>query len=94
MERNVDAVPPGHRPAVLEEERGLDRRVAVEPLGERPGVGAVDHPGAIRRRHERVGPREGLRQGPDVLDGRLAVVRAEDDVVAFEELVRPAGCLE
>ena len=45
------------RVAVLEEEGDLDALVAVEPRRERGGalataVEAVDHPGAVRRRHE------------------------------------------
>ena len=49
-------------------------------------------PGAVRRGHDVLG--EGVLQPLDLVHGRLTVVGAEDDCVALEELVRPAGGLD
>ena len=86
--------------------RAQRRRVAVAPgrttstaglpSSRRARIAAVvvrvDHPGTVRRRHERVGER--VLQPRHVVHRRLAVVGAEDDGVALEELVRPAGRLD
>ena len=72
----------------LADEDDVDGRVAVEPAREGRGiVVGVDHPGAVRGRHELV--REDVLQPRDLTHRRLAVVGAEDDGVALEELVAP-----
>ncbi len=89
----VGSIAPCNHAVAVATENDVDGRVAVEPAREdrRIGVG-VDHRGAIRRGHERV--REDVLQTRHVAHRRLAVVGAEDDGVALEELVGPAGCLD
>ena len=76
--------------AVLEEERDVDRRLAVERRRERARVVAVEHRRAVRGGDERAVDDE-LRRPLDV---RLPVVGAEHDRVPLEELVRPARRVE
>ncbi len=77
----------------LAPEDDVDGFVAVEPPGEhRRIVVGVDHARAVRGGHEVFG--EDVLQPGDVGHGRLAVVGAENDRVALEELVRPARGLD
>ncbi len=69
------AVAAGHHLAVLEEERDVDRRLAVERLGEAPRIVAVEHRGAVGGGDESAVDRQARR----LLDARLAVVGAEHD---------------
>ena len=86
-EAELLAVAPRDRRAVLAEERHLDGGVAVEPARERARVLAaagqpVDLPGAVGGGDERrpSTPREAAPASvATALDGRLAVVGAEDD---------------
>ena len=85
--------------AVLEEERRLDRRLLVEPLGQCTHIvlvaQPVEHPGAVRCRHQHSGKiAEGLLQANVPVDLRLAVVGAKDNRVPLEKLVGAAGCVE
>ena len=80
----------GRRPRRVEEQRDIDRGLAVERGREGARVVAVDHRGAVRGGH--AGAVDG--EPRDLLDVRVAVVGAEDDGVALEELVRPAGRVE
>ncbi len=76
--------------------RDLDGRVAVEPLRRAPRAArreGVDHPGAVRRGDDAV-VAERVLEPRRSIDVRLAVVRADDDGVALEELVQAAGGVE
>ena len=83
-EAQLLAVAPRDRLAALEEERDLDRVVAVQPLRQLARVLAaagqpVDHPGAVRRGHDDVvGPDEALLERDRALDAGLAVVGADE----------------
>ena len=108
-EANLVAVAPGDRAPVLVEEDGVHRLVAVEALGERAGlfaaarepvhlsgaIGGAD--GDVRALLAATEEAEvgvgGLERSGAVHLG-LAVVRAEDHVVALEELLPAAGGIE
>src|SRR5205807_10127279 len=84
----------------FQEERDVDRVLAVEPLGEYARVRSrvfqpVQHPGAVRRGRQDVGEvGDGTVEIRLPFDMRLPVVRAEDDRVALEELVAATGRVE
>ena len=84
----------------FEEQDGLCRLFLVEPLCERPCVGRgtaepIQHSGPVRRGDEHVVEIPERRLQANVLgDMRLPVVRAENNRVTLEELLRPAGRVE
>ncbi len=80
------AVAPNDQLAVFFEEHDSCCRLRVEPFGDGARVVGVDHAGAVRRGDEIVAGIEAR----DLLDARLAVVAADHDRVALEELVGTA----
>ncbi len=79
--------------AVLDEERRVHRVDCVEARGCDARLVRVDHRRAIRRGDER-GRVDVILEPRRLVDVRLPVIGAEDDGVALEELVEPAGRLD
>ena len=88
-EAQLGAVAARHRLLALAPEDDVDGVVPVEPAREHRDHRRVDHPGAVRGRHDLVG--EDVLEPPYLAHGRLAVIRADDDRVALEELLRASS---
>ena len=99
-EAKLLAVAPGHRLGAFAVEHDLRGGLAVEPSRELGRVLAalrqpVDHARPVRGGHEHaVHPGEGRLQRDRPVDPGLAVIGADHDRVALEELVRPARGLD
>jgi hypothetical protein len=99
-EAKLLAAAPGDRLAVLAVEHDLGGRRAVEPPCQLPRVlpafrQAIDHPRPVGGGHkDAVEPGEVRLERDHTLNGSLAVVRADDDGIALEKLVRPARGLD
>ena len=100
VDHDLLAVPARHDGVVFAEEDGLRGRLSVEQFRQAARVElalgqAVDHARPVRRRHQRARDTAvGGLQLCRALDARLSVVRAEEDCVALEKLVRAAGRVE